>query len=92
MIATIIDKLLGIFGFTSVMSLMLIVIYMKVTNQYSFTQMRYNPLWPKLIIEYRDFTKKKTGRVGALYYLFIVSVSFVVVCLIIKLVLWLFGQ
>lgn len=31
--------------------------------------MRVNPLWPRVIFEYRDHTKKYSGKIGSWYYI-----------------------
>lgn len=78
----------SIAGFLFIVSFLLIVVQFKKWRKHSLTEMRHNPLWPLMILEYKKYTQEKFGKIGTLYYLTIISGLCLVVLLFLELLLW----
>ncbi len=79
--------LLNIFGPLTVISFFCIVFYFRSEKEYTLTQMQLNPLWLNLVGEYKKYTKKKNGRIGFFYYLFLVSITISIISILIELII-----
>ena len=84
----VIDVLISVFGLLFIISFFMIGVQFKRWQKYSLTEIRYNPLWPLIIVEYKRYTQEKFGKVGTLYYLTIFSGLCLVVLLVLELLLW----
>ena len=77
------DTIISLFGVLFVCSLIAIMIQFRRFGKYTWGEMRHNPLWPMLILEYRDYTREKYGTTGKLYYIAIISsLGLIALCLI----------
>jgi hypothetical protein len=49
-------------------SLFVIGLYLYRAKVYTWLQLRFNFMWPRIIFEYRDHTRKFTGKTGYWFY------------------------
>lgn len=82
------DELASICGACFILVYFIMLFKLKMWGVYSFTEMRHNPLWPLIIARYRDVTREKYGRTGALYYLLFSFLSLAVLALIVEFFIW----
>jgi len=86
---TLFSSISGIFFVVSFLS---IIIQFKKWQKYSLTNMRHNPMWPLIIIEYKKHTKEKFRKVGTLYYLALISGFCLVLSLLFESLLWIISH
>jgi hypothetical protein len=65
-------------GFPTVLfSLAMMGCYLVRSGVYTVWQLRTKLLWPEIIFEYRDHTRRHLGKVGIVYYVFLVAMLLV---------------
>lgn len=77
------DTIMSLLGVLFVCSVIAIMIQFRRFRKYTWREMRHNPLWPMLILEYREYTRQNYGTTGKLYYVAIISgLGLIALCLI----------
>ncbi|MBU2622750.1 MAG: hypothetical protein KKD92_10575 [Proteobacteria bacterium] len=56
-------------GLIFLLSFFAMASYLFRAKVYTMWQIRVNPLWPRIIFEYRDHTKRYSGKIGIWYYI-----------------------
>jgi hypothetical protein len=74
----VINDLLSVFAFLTVFSYVGIILNLKKYKKEQGLIKNWGILWPSIIFEYKNFTQKKKGKVGILFYIFMVSLSFTI--------------
>ncbi len=80
-----ISNLIDFFGFLAIVSFVAIVIHFFSDNKWTENMMDLF-LGPLLVLKYRKYTKKKYGKTGLLYYLFMLSFAALIILLIFECV------
>ncbi len=80
------DTALSLFAISTLISYISMVFYLKKHSKVEGIIGNWGLLWPKIIIEYRNFTKIKNGTIGIFFYIFIISISITIVVFIAQFV------
>jgi hypothetical protein len=78
-IQTLANDLIWIFGPVAILSLLLIEFYLVRKRLYTWLDIIMTIHWAKLLINYKKHTKQNAGRIGFIYYIFLIS--FWITCL-----------
>lgn len=86
----IIEDIVSVSGPIFVITLLVMMIQFRRWNKYTWGQLRHDPLWPVKIVEYRNYTREKYGRIGILYYVSVLSGILTASLLLLQGLVWLF--
>ena len=77
-----INKIIDISGPVMILSLFAMTAYLFRKKVYTALELRKKIIWPSIVFEYRDHTKKYNGKVGIYYYIFCPSALITTVLII----------